>query len=69
MAEARIRHGNVPAKASIWGRIWIRMAIEREVRAQLEKIHPSKALYLQAGSVMRTHLPAICRSPAAGAEG
>jgi hypothetical protein len=45
LAEARVRHDTDFRAASFWGRLLIRGAIEREVRSELNRIHPPGALY------------------------
>jgi hypothetical protein len=49
LAEARLRHGKALGGASSLRRVWIRLAIERGVRAELERTHPSTALYAANG--------------------
>ena len=46
MTEARERHSNEPWTASFFGQIWLRIVIEREVRAQLAKMFPPSSLYV-----------------------
>jgi hypothetical protein len=49
IAEARRRRGAELTGASFWRRAWLGLAAEREVRAELGRIHPPGALYF-AGS-------------------
>ena len=46
MTEARERHSQETLATHFWGRIWLRVVIEREVRAQLAKMFPPSALYV-----------------------
>jgi hypothetical protein len=49
-AQAHGRHEAHLRGASLWGRILIRIRIEREVRAELERIYPPGALYAAGDS-------------------
>jgi hypothetical protein len=44
-AEARQRHAAELRGASFWNRLRLEGVIEREVRAELRRIHPPDALY------------------------
>jgi hypothetical protein len=46
VAEARLRHGADPKGAYFWRRAWLRLVIEREVRAELGRLYPPGALYI-----------------------
>jgi hypothetical protein len=46
MTEARERHSKETRAAHFWGQIWLRVVIEREVRAQLAKMFPPSGLYV-----------------------
>jgi hypothetical protein len=45
LCEARLRHAAALEEAPPWRRLWLRIVIEREVRAQLRKAFPPHALY------------------------
>jgi len=47
--EARLRRSDELETYGFWKRVRIRLAIEREVQAELDKIYPPGALYI-AGS-------------------
>jgi hypothetical protein len=49
VAEARARHAEALAHAPLWRRLWLRVVIEREVRAQLRRVFPPHALYAARG--------------------
>jgi hypothetical protein len=49
VAEARGRHAGALAHAPLWRRLWLRVVIEREVRAQLRRAFPPHALYAARG--------------------
>jgi hypothetical protein len=49
LAEARIRHEAAYRAAPFWGRLLIRLAIAREVRAEMNRIYPPDALYVAGG--------------------
>lgn len=46
MAETRERHSKERWTASFFGRIWVQVVIEWEVRAQLAKMFPPSSLYV-----------------------
>jgi hypothetical protein len=50
LAEARVRHEAAFRAAPFWGRLLIRFAIAREVRAEMNRIYPPDALYVAGGS-------------------
>jgi hypothetical protein len=51
LAEARVRHEPRLRGASPWRRFLVRFMIEREVRAEWDRIYPPGALYAAGGSL------------------
>jgi hypothetical protein len=55
LSEARARHTEEIKVASFWRRIWLNLKIEREVRAELNKMCPPGALYAVGKSQIDVH--------------